>query len=378
MKVFALIAALSIASAAAAQPIHGHPQKTAYASPAEWPIRSFQGHWPGLDPVTTCHVHVEPQYPEDAELGSAPFVVPFTVVMHKCEKPARMGLFYGENIRSVVWDLTKSSVMPDMRNDPAVDTSWTGKATIDPTMGDRFAAPLHGWMSVRFGTRTAFDNGDQMDVSGWQSHFSVIDPTAPERPAPQGGRIRSARVDIVSHVTGTVMGTMVTEYQGPLPLAPIRAPFVVPVSVYNYTASVPLPHGQFEYRHDIDLHHGVRGTLLDAGTADVGGFNRTVTFDPAVMGPGAHREAAFWTQTLGAETVSSIIVATVTVAGVAPPLLCTDPLAPNFGGPAPCLPPIVVTPVWAPVTAFFERFGSEERYRLCDALHLSCRELVFK
>lgn len=37
----------------------------------------------------------------------------------------------------------------------------------------------------------------------------------------------------------------------------------------------------------------------------------------------------------------------------------------------------VLAPIWAPTPAFFERFGTEDRYRICDAAHV-CKELVVK
>ena len=116
-------------------------------------------------------------------------------------------------------------------------------------------------------------------------------------------------------------GDMISEIDGWVPLAPISVPWTAPVAVYNYTANSPLPNGRFEQRQDLDLHNGIRGHLVDAGNAGVLGFtNYPVTFDPAVMGPGDHKEAVFWTQTASdASVVSALIVVDVQVDPNAPP-----------------------------------------------------------
>lgn len=387
MKSLVLLAALSIASVASAQPIHGHPQLAAYTSLAQRRAVSFQGHWPSLDPTMTCHLHVDlNDFPYGAELASDLFDVHFTLKLFMCD--GTIGAFWGDSFVATVWDATASTgglTMPVLQGDPHGLKEWKGVVTIDPRKG-RYAHP-HGWTLVPFNARLTFTNGDGMDVAGFASFFSVIDRSAPEVPPPGGdGPVLSARVDAGAacrNVTPrpancTSFGTMITEIDNWIPILPIATPWHTKIAVYNYTSNDPLPNGRFEQRFNIDLHAGVRGVLTDSGTADKQGFSgRDVVFDPAVMGPGPHNVAFFWTQTV-AETVSALVVINVPVGtSVPPPLLCTDPTAPNVGGPAPCLPPIVV-PVWAPITAFFERFGSEDRYRLCDAFHLSCRELVFK
>ena len=176
-------------------------------------------------------------------------------------------------------------------------------------------------------------------------------------------------------------GDMISEIDGWVPLAPISVPWTAPVAVYNYTANSPLPNGRFEQRQDLDLHNGIRGHLVDAGNAGVLGFtNYPVTFDPAVMGPGDHKEAVFWTQTASdASVVSALIVVDVQVDPNAPPpvLICQDPTATNVGGALPCVfaPRPPPPPAWVGAPAFFERQG--DRWRLCDAAHV-CHELVFK
>lgn len=368
------LAFVCLAVSASAQPIHHHPQKAAYASPAEWPIHSGQAHWPDADPTRTCHVpHVEPQFPYGAELDGSPFVVPFTLRLFHCA--GRITSFDGEAFAGITWDATGTSTPPVMRGDPAALVSWTGKVTIAPQQprNGRFFHP-HGWNGIRFGATAQLDNGDIAVNNFWTSFYSIADPRAPEvlefTSGPTGGdyAMLSERANFGPACASQTprppysecasFGDMITEINDWVPLTPISKPWTTAVAVYNYTAGSVLPNGRFEQRQDLDLHNGVRGTLIDSGVNDVLGFtNRSVTFDPAVLGPGLHKEAIFWTQTFAAQsqTASALIVVPVSVDLNAPPpppvQTCTDPKATNVGGPLPCVfppppppPPPVVTP----------------------------------
>lgn len=367
-----------LAGQPAAQPMHGHPQ-VALSTPA---IRaanpvSFQGHWPNPDPTMTCHLHVDAlDFPYGAELGADPFEVHFALKLFMCD--GRLGAFWGDSFLAITWDATGGTTMPVMQGDTFALKQWTGKILIDPAKG-RFAH-RHGWTGVPFNGRIGFSNNDEMTVQGIDSFFSLIDPSAPEVAPPGGfGPVLSTRVDVKSAATGLQFGTMITEIDSWIPLLPIADTWHTILNFYNYTAPPNRflePTGRFEQRVNLDLHAGIRGVLTDSAVANKQGIpNRDIVFDPAQLTVGVNTIAEFWTQTLDAETVSSLIVIKVSKAGSAP-LLCEDPTATNVGGPLPCVFPVV--PVWAPITAFFERFGSEDRYRLCDAFHLSCRELVFK
>ena len=352
------IVALLLSVPVSAQPIHHHPQKAAYASPAEWPVFSGQAHWPNPDPTMTCHLHVDPKFPYGAELGDASFQVPFTLKLYHCD--GRITNFDGEAFESIVWDATGTATRPVMQGDSMGLKQWTGTVTINPKNPSqlRFYHP-HGWNGVRFRADVNLSNGDLIEENFWNSFYSVSDLSQPE--VLEFGGFDTAMLSSRANfgpacafetprpqVTECAsFGDMITEVDGWMPLAPIAAPFETALAVYNYTAGSPLPNGRFEQRQDLDLHNGVRGVLVDAGSNDVLGFtNRVVTFDPAVMGPGTHKEAFFWTQLSAQnETASSLIVGDVTVDLSAPPILtCHDQAAPNVGGPLPCLPPVVVPP----------------------------------
>lgn len=365
-SVLGLVAALSIAGVASAQPLHGHPQLAAYASPADWLYPSGQCHWTQagapLDIASplSSHVHVDFKHPYGAEM-SAPFVSPFTITLH--HTPGVIGMVFPLLGRDLVWDETGSSTLPVFVGDPHGDVVKTGHFTIDPVtpiMGADGApdllrsAPPRGWYAVGLVVRVYFDSGDKLEAALYSSLYSLKDPTAPERGARAGGRILnvqcapfSARLD---DPRGSAFGTAVAEYQDFVPIAPIQTAWTIPGFLYNYAADLALPIGVFEQRVDADFHHGVPGTTVRSEPLDGNHSFATIpiTFDPAAMGSGAHKVALGWTQPRGIEQLTALLVVPVTVGpGVPPPTLCTDPAASNIGGPLPCVfpPPVVVPPV---------------------------------
>ena len=175
-----------------------------------------------------------------------------------------------------------------------------------------------------------------MQNNFWTSFFSISDLSAPI--VPEFGDFDAAMLSERANVGPACafetprpsydvcpsFGDMISEIDGWCRSRRFRCP-TAPVAVYNYTANSPHPNGRFEQRQDLDLHNGIRGHLVDAGNAGVLGFtNYPVTFDPAVMGPGDHKEAVFWTQTASdASVVSVLIVVDVQVDSNAPPP-CAD------------------------------------------------------
>jgi hypothetical protein len=310
--------------------LHGHPQKTEYTSPAEWPRVQAQAHWPQIDPTMAGHIHIIPSFPLYGEIMSyEPIEIPFTLMLHMF--PGRLGLFQGEYVSSVRWDETGTEQMPAMIGDPMGLRQWSGVATLDFTrnvdpINNLFLFPEHGWTEVRFFTRSVFDNQDQIDLSWAGAVYSLIDPSKPERPAAEQGNpgvhFRSSAV--LSRNGIPIAGEMITEISDYIPLLPIDQPWKTIINAYNYTAPVTpvLAEAHFELRLDANLHMGVRGTLQDQqfpvpGTRQVIG---PLVLDPAVMGTGAHTELALWIQPMGDESVSSVVSFPVTVgAGVPPP-----------------------------------------------------------
>jgi hypothetical protein len=331
------VALACLAGTASAQPIHDHPRKSAYASPAEWPWLSAQCHW--ADPILPmlAHTHMDVQVPLYAVVNQ-PITVPFTVWFFHTQG---RGLFiYGELIRDVVWDATSSSAQPSLEGVPMGLVSFTGHLTIDPNVGDGSdvgprGVPAHGWWMGRIAVRTRYASGVVTDTSIVPSFYALRDPQAPEvLPSASIGVYLAAGCNVASPLDPNGNGpfnTLQTEYHNYLPiLAPLTSPTPIEAFVYSYGADPRLPPGVAELRADMDLHNGDSGRLLP-GTRDLAASTIRTVLDPATLGAGTHKIAAIWAQETGAgvpgafiagEQAAALLVVSVTVGdgpGVPPP-----------------------------------------------------------
>lgn len=347
---------LSIAAPAAGQPIQGHPQKQAYASPAEYVPLNGQCWFGDPDPLKASHVHVIPKPPSYMRVSDLNTIeVPFTVQLHNVS--GTIGQVGGEHVRSIKWDATGTTQMPVMKGDPHGLVEWTGVATIDHTIPPPevdflqiFLMPKHGWLEDKLIAYTGLDDGRRVDTGTQWPVYSALDLSAPEKKSAEQGNpgvhIRTSCVMWSGNQAETA-GEVITEISDYIPLAPIAAKWVFPVFAYNYTApaGIAFPAEVFEQRKDPDLHHGVAGVLQRSEISPAGGgksFQGPVTIDPAALGPGAHKQMFVWTQPLPNGTaLSAVMVIPVGVSdGVPLPTLCTDPMASNVGQPLPCVFPV--------------------------------------
>jgi hypothetical protein len=269
--------------------IHGHPQKTDYLSPAEWPKFSLQGHWqPSVTPElpTIGHVHLEVTAPIYGEI-TEPVEFKFGVVLFKVAGVPVINPDHQILIRDIIWDATGSSTPPNMKGDPSGEVSWTGKATLDPTMLSPSPVPKKGWFSPGFHVALFFDNKDQGDLLTFLPFFSMLDPNAPETPSfPLIGSHWSPHS---SRHPDVAWGVNFVDTANYLPLLPINTVWNVRVGTAGYGAR-DLPSALFEQRVDLDLHHNIPGRLLDSLSA-VGDINRDDVLDPTALGPGPHKMA---------------------------------------------------------------------------------------
>jgi hypothetical protein len=316
-----------LASTASAQRLHGHPQKAAYASPAEWPVASSQCHWraAGVNdmPEMPAHTHNDLQFPLYAEVGTAPFTVPFTFTLFDTK-----GKIIGVS-GSLVTNWSLDAAKLPLTGNPAGVLVFTGHVTFVPSLGvSDGSVPLHGWYTLRWMVRTQYDNGDVVDNQLSVSVYSVIDPTQPERQPGDGtGRIlmRSQCVLATSRPGVQTFGASIMEFQQLLPLfgnVSADKPWNMNASGYNYGGGELqlLPPGVFEFRLDPDLHHGIPGTTLDSNTAS--STTRTETL-PNLIPDGPHKLMFMWHRpsASGDEELVSNLVYNITAGpdGVAQP-----------------------------------------------------------
>ncbi len=314
--------------------IHEHPQKTDYLDDgSDWPTIDIQGWFGDPDPLMAGHVHIVPKCPLYGELTKTTLDVPFTLKAHMFA--GKVGIPSGPQIKNITWP----NGTPDLIADPNGLKEWGGIAHFDLTLNpltfpaNLFKFPDHGWGGLRIFSRSSRNNGDSVDVIVTPAVWSMLNPSAPiQPPIEQGnpGVLFRSSVTIWRPVGGAIVGEMITEVNDYIPLLPINKPWVTIAQGYNYTAPLTIePKERFEVRLDPDLHHGVPGSLLfakDVGVGENRSFFGNIIIDPTRMGTGNHKEMVVWTQPLGAENFSSVVVFSVVVGdGVPPPQLIPVP-----------------------------------------------------
>lgn len=317
--------------------LHNHPQLLEYASPADWIQLDLQGWFGNPDPLLAGHVHIAPKVPLYAELNATTLDVPFTIKAHMFD--GIISGISGPHISKVIWAETGTDTPPFMQSDPMGLKEWAGVASFDFTLNpqtfpaDLFKFTPHGWSGLRFFTRTFLRNGDAVDVIATPAVYSMIDSSVPPTGSPEQGNpgvsIRTS-VTIWRPNAGAPVGELITEINDYIPLLPINGVWTTIAQGYNYTAPVDIEERErFEQRLDPDLHHGGRGSLqrgVDVGVGQRRSFFGPILIDPTTMGTGAHKEMLTWSQPLGAEAFSSVIVfPTVVGDGVPVPLLIPVP-----------------------------------------------------
>ena len=176
--------------AVAGQAIHDDPQKAAYGSPDEWPIVSSQCHWlaPGVNatPGIPAHTHNDMKFPVYAEVGMAPFTVPFTFTMY--HTAGKIISISGSLVST--WSLDSTSL--PLAGDPEGVVVYTGQVTFDPSLGVASGrVPRHGWYPLFLTVVTRYANGDQLTNALRLSVYSMIDPSQPEAKPGDGTGIRT-------------------------------------------------------------------------------------------------------------------------------------------------------------------------------------------
>jgi hypothetical protein len=353
MKVLLRVSLLLLAATcvqAQALPIHDHPQKTAYASPDEWPCDSAQAHWflhPG-------HTHVDLCFPRYAELAG-PIVVKFAVKLFHTPGIAGdviMRTYKGATLaHDIVWDATGTSTPPPLIGDPNALKTWTGHFTIEPDPG------THGWYAISIEATTVFENGESSFVQLLEPFWSMVDPSA-DVPAGEFNAPGLSTQAVFNSLTHTNYGTQIVKFTrlvnpvpfsrelGPLdllPIAPLSGPWPPSMAFTKGYGAKDLPHAVTSEVLDLDLHNGIDGltlTSIESTDENDGAANLPLILDPAVIaasvkpaGSPHHKLAVRRDQFTvdGEEHSTTLLVIDVDVADgtlpapLPPPPVCTPP-----------------------------------------------------
>lgn len=276
-----ILSSMLLAVPAAAQTIHGSPQKAAYASPAEWPTISLQGHWlaPGVNsmPGMPSHIHLDVKPPIYGETATEKWVIPVTVTTF-------MDGVVISDAYPVAWTDNWVRTLNPITGMPV--SVRHGTVTVQNT-----CYVQHGWFMQAVKLRGAFPDGSMMDLSNDFPMWSMCNPAAPEQTPGDGIGLPRIRAQVIITDPFSEWGEHIMETTQILPiLGPVSAdnPWFNTFFGYNYgntfSPAPPAPavqaKGESIFRINPDLHSGIPGTIIDDvfATTVQGGPNRTFQF----------------------------------------------------------------------------------------------------
>ncbi len=181
-------------------------------------------------------------FPVYAEVGVAPFTVPFTITMfHTAGNVISIS-------GSLVSQLALDSTSLPLVGDPAGVVVYTGHVTFNPSLGVASGrVPPHGWYPLSLTVVTRYGNGDQLTNSLRLSVYSVIDPSQPEAKPGDGTGIRTQSNcqmrDAHENPYVDRWGSSIIEFVQMLPLSATSHPIIRGSCTPRPTAMRPLRTG---------------------------------------------------------------------------------------------------------------------------------------
>ncbi len=317
---------LLLISSAQAQTIHGYPGKAVYLNTTEWPPIDFQVHWkPGNNGANVCpsgmtlapglaHTHIQVTAPFWAELGANDTITLPLVFKLFCtagEIVLAGAEFQGDWGSKEINDSQGNSRLSipgqsypyHIAGSPSGLVQFPASLTFNLSDGLDVGIPLHGWARISIYVRVHYDNGDEITETAFLPFYSMINPSAPERPLNEAGINLAVHGVVVSAADGdTAFQTQLTEFKSMFPiLTPIRTPQVTDVFAYNYANLSLFPFTQYQMLIDPDFHMGIPGTVQP--TLLLGTIGNIDTLKPATIAasippmglpPNVHRLGFSW------------------------------------------------------------------------------------
>jgi hypothetical protein len=301
-------------------------------------LDSGQCHWlqPGKlpqQPGVIGHTHIDLDTTDRPRVGGT-LRVGFTVTLFHTS--AYIGEYYAGIYKTNtafgwVWDDTGTATPPIMIGDPNGVRTWSGHFSVIPDIP-------HGWEWISMSLYTHFADRTSVVMLN-EPIYSVIDVSKPspndtdpavQRPQAVCRISPPVLADGSNDTTAPFYGEQTVQFDSAFPRDVISTYTPMTGSSYGYGQRGMLP-AILEERLDMDLHHGIDGTLLFTGIefdANNGLIHAPMNIDPAVIGPGAHKLAVRRTQTNGDEMSAVLLVTHITIdpnAPAPPPVVCTLP-----------------------------------------------------
>ncbi len=393
-------------------PMHGGAFQgiSGYGSPSQWVYHSIQGHLacPGcngmpfdeslgiLNPASV-HIHLEWCSPDGASV-KGPFTIPAR--MRAYHDPGLYRFASGDLTQNVTFSPPQDVPWHDFPGDPMGVAVTNFVFTFNPFIGNTgpniHAALPNGWTNFEATATVALPNGNYVSASAMVPVFTELDHSTitpaelaswsygtgmdlsgdvPTNTDFYGATRVAVGVTSVADGGSGPWGSQIAEMKllkGVLPLPFLGAfdtdwPFDFTGYMYGGQIGFTGEGGSCEMRVDMDLHNGNAGRVIDGLPA---GCTGTGVLHPDLIGTGKHSVTLIWNARTGSgvpitrydangtssaglsapnESAWALYGFNVEVGpGFPQPTTCQDPNAPNFGGPLPCQPPVIVPPVCVP------------------------------
>lgn len=336
MKVlFGVIVALAMSATVQAQQValKGHPTKTVYASPAEFPVIDGQGHWcpggaiwdgeaqacvpGGTNPRRFSHAHNFCAFPAYGKLASkiriqcGVMLFRFDGFVNRIDWGGGNPNFRQPLYDSVIWEDTGTNQAPPMVGDPTGLRMWRYTIEIDPAVSWGVG---NGAVVFSVVIETRFNHGDTMSVQHLFPFWLYTDPNAPEVPTTRerclGGDANylyeAHTVDVgTTSARGISPDSQIFRLCSYLPLDHVVvAPWKLHTENgrYGNTALKPqIPKGFSELRQRVSLHTDVEGDLIEK-VESVNGWDgaqeivkvHDFYIDPARLNAGPNKVMGRW------------------------------------------------------------------------------------
>jgi hypothetical protein len=309
-------------------PIKGHPQRTVYNSPSEWPKYDGQAHWcgdktgpaepcSGTDPHRMTHLHAGCTFPTYGEIDGP---VRFRCDLQGFRGAAKItrldfgGIRRDDNASlaavydSVIWEATKTKEAPPLVFDPAGLKVWSFWVTLRP----EWLPIKHGPSMFVVSLEAKFDNGDDLHIQFHNPFWAALDRKAPVKSFADPCDTRDGNypfwpftVDISSHsARGDTPDSQIIRVCSflPLPGVPITAPMKLHHENGRYGSGAKTkttPKGFSEMRAGLNLHQFHEGVEIDRVESPNGWEGPIVTvrdsvIEPSQLKPGAQNCVIRW------------------------------------------------------------------------------------
>lgn len=249
--------------------IHNYPGVTTYADVTAYHKRSTQGHWCQQDTAFAstllmagmmAHLHIDVTFPDWAEINASTMLeIPVTLKLYQADGYVSFATAQIVGNQSSLDSPVYLDTWP-FNGDPTGLVQATGSTHLDFSTAASLGVPARGWFGIRVFARLILKTGAQLTVEHWRPLYSMLDPTAPERPPTEDSIQIAAKAWMQSDQQNLPFNLQVTELHrmDPILLQPNNPQIIEPFA-YGYQQD--FPDQRYVMSVNASLHDGIEGVI---------------------------------------------------------------------------------------------------------------------